>query len=226
MSNEDLFTMDIYQSDNVIVSNSKNQKIIKKILDIVVSLVLLIVTSPILLISCIAIRLESEGTAIYKQVRYGFLGKEFTAYKLRTMYNHSSDGNLSAPQKGDKRVTHVGKFLRKTSIDELPQLLNVLKGDMSIIGPRAVPAKEIELRIEAMMENDASKKEVYQRAMEIRSLIKPGISGMAQANGRSDLSVEQATAYDVYYVMNYSLSLDIKIIIRTVQTILLRKGVN
>ena len=102
MSNEDLFTMDIYQSDNVIVSNSKNQKIIKKILDIVVSLVLLIVTSPILLISCIAIRLESEGTAIYKQVRYGFLGKEFTAYKLRTMYNHSSDGNLSAPQKGDK----------------------------------------------------------------------------------------------------------------------------
>lgn len=202
------------------------QKGIKRFLDIIFSLILLIILFPFLVIACICIRLESKGSPVYKQVRCGMKGKPFTAYKLRTMYDRSSEGNYAAPQAGDKRVTKVGRILRKISLDEIPQLLNVLKGDMSILGPRAVPFKEIELRIEAMMKNDPSKKDKYHQAMAIRQLIRPGISGMAQANGRSDLSAEEATEFDVYYVLHYSLLLDFKVFIGTIKTVLFQKGVN
>lgn len=221
-----LVEQDIFQNDKDIVNHNKKSKVIKRILDVIISLVGLVLTLPIMLVACIAIVFDSKGSPIYRQERVGQYGRIFMVYKLRTMFKNSSEGNLAAPKKGDKRVTKVGRFLRKTSIDELPQLINVLKGDMSIIGPRAVPGKEISLRIEAMMKNDASKKTVYERAMEIRSLVRPGISGMAQAYGRSELSVEQATAYDIYYVLNYSLALDARIIFQTAQTVLLGKGVN
>lgn len=226
MNDIDLFKMDIYQDDKIIISHNRFGKMVKRALDILFSIVALVITSPIIMLSCIAIRLESKGAPIYKQERAGFAGKSFIAYKLRTMYDHSSDGNLSAPKAGDNRVTKVGRFLRKTSIDELPQFMNVLKGDMSILGPRAVPAKELELRINAMMENDNTKECFYRRAMKVRSLVRPGISGLAQANGRSDLSVEIATAYDVFYVINYSLLLDVDILIKTIKIVLFRKGVN
>lgn len=221
-----LFEQDIFQSEKDILIHNRKSKLIKRILDVIISFVGLILTLPIMLVACIAIVIDSNGSPVYRQERVGQYGRVFMVYKLRTMFKNSSEGNLSAPQKGDKRVTKVGRFLRKTSIDELPQLINVLKGDMSILGPRAVPEKELSLRIDAMMKNDASKKTVYERAMEIRSLVRPGISGMAQANGRSELSVEQATAYDIYYVLNYSLALDMRIIIQTAQTVILGKGVN
>lgn len=221
-----LVEQDIFQNEKDIINHNRMSKVIKRILDVIISLVGLILTLPIMLVACIAIVIDSNGSPVYRQERVGQYGRVFMVYKLRTMFKNSSEGNLSAPQKGDRRVTKVGSFLRKTSIDELPQLINVLKGDMSILGPRAVPEKELRLRIEAMMKNDASKKTVYERAMEIRSLVRPGISGMAQANGRSELSVEQATAYDIYYVLNYSLALDMRIIIQTAQTVILGKGVN
>ncbi len=221
-----LVEQDIFQNEKDIINHNRKSKVIKRILDVIISLVGLILTLPIMLVACIAIVIDSNGSPVYQQERVGQYGRVFMVYKLRTMFKNSSEGNLSAPQKGDRRVTKVGSFLRKTSIDELPQLINVLKGDMSILGPRAVPEKELRLRIEAMMKNDASKKTVYERAMEIRSLVRPGISGMAQANGRSELSVEQATAYDIYYVLNYSLALDMRIIIQTAQTVILGKGVN
>lgn len=226
MTLQEFHDMDLEHTREEIISRYYVHKFVKQIFDMMLSVILLVITSPIIFIACILIRIESKGKAIYKQTRYGYKGKEFVAYKLRTMYDRSSEGNLSAPKDGDRRVTKVGKILRKTSIDELPQMLNVLKGDMSILGPRAVPYKEIELRKQKMIKNDPSRMDFYDKAMEIRSYIKPGISGMAQANGRSDLSVELATAYDVYYVLNYSMKLDIDIFIKTLQIVLFRKGVN
>lgn len=224
--NIDLFAQNIYIDDSKVINYHATQKTIKRILDVLSSFFLLIITSPILLIACIAIRIESSGSPIYKQVRLGFNEKEFIAFKLRTMYDHSSDGNLKAPKKGDTRVTKVGSILRKTSIDEIPQLINVLLGDMSILGPRAVPKKELQLRSEKMLVNYPDKKEFFKRAMHVRMLVKPGISGMAQAYGRSSLSTEIATGYDVYYVLNYSIKLDIKIFFKTLMAILFQRGVN
>lgn len=221
-----LLSMDLNIQDSHILKQNLGQKKIKRLLDIAVSIPLLIIFFPIILFFCILIRLESKGNPIYKQTRYGYKETYFTAYKLRTMYNHSSDGNLAAPKVGDARVTKVGKILRKTSIDEIPQLLNVIKGDMSIIGPRAVPEKELDLRIDQMLINHPEKEELFKQAMHIRMLAKPGISGMAQAYGRSTLTVEEATGYDVYYAMNYSLGLDFKIFFKTIGTVFFQKGAN
>ena len=223
---KNLSEMNLDIEDSKIIEKNYFQKVIKRLLDIVISIPLVVIITPFILIACIVIRLESKGNPIYRQTRFGYQGKHFTAYKLRTMYDHSSDGNLAAPKAGDVRVTKIGKILRRTSIDELPQLLNVLKGDMSLLGPRAVPEKEIQLRIDKMVLNHPYKKELFSRAMHIRMLAKPGISGMAQAYGRSSLSVEEATGYDVYYAMNYSLWLDFKIFCKTISTVFFQRGVN
>ena len=225
-TDKSLYKMKIDIDDNSILKKHKIQKIVKRLLDLLISVPLFIIVSPILLISCIAIRIESKGSPIYKQKRLGYKESAFVAYKLRTMYDHSSDGNLSAPKDGDLRVTKVGKILRKTSIDELPQLANVIKGEMSILGPRAVPEKELELRKQRMLKAAPKKKEFLDRAMHVRMLAKPGVSGMAQAYGRSSLTAEKATEYDVYYAINYTLWLDFKIFFKTIETILFQKGVN
>ena len=218
--NISLENLDLDIPDEQILKRNQFQKNLKRGLDIIISLLIIGITFPVILLSCIAIRLESKGNPIYKQIRYGYKGEEFITYKLRTMYAHSSDGNLTAPKAGDPRVTRVGKLLRTTSIDEIPQFINVLKGEMSIIGPRAVPKKEIELRIQRMVALDSSKEHVYKKAMQIRQLMKPGISGMAQAYGRSSLTTEMATALDIFYIINYSIGLDIKIFFRTIYSIL------
>ena len=213
-------------NDDEIIKRNGISKTLKRCLDITIALPIILITLPLIAIACLAICAESNGSPIYLQKRIGYKGDEFVVYKLRTMYTNSSEGNLSAPKAGDSRVTKVGSFLRKTSIDEIPQFMNVLKGEMSILGPRAVPEKEIELRIANMMKEDPLKVETYKRAMQIRKLMKPGISGMAQAYGRSSLTAEAATAFDVYYVLNYSLLLDVKIFFKTIGTILFQKGVN
>lgn len=199
---------------------------LKRMFDVVISLMIIVIFSPVLLLMAILIRLESKGPAIYKQQRVGKNGKAFTAYKFRTMYQNSSIGNLKAPQKGDPRVTKIGYFLRKTSLDELAQLFNVLNNTMSIIGPRAVPQKEIDLRLEDMLKNEPEQKDLFEEYFRIRTKVKPGITGMAQAYGRSSLTTKKATELDVYYVKNFSLWLDIKIIFKTIHTVLFQKGVN
>lgn len=224
--NSDLLKMNINTSDSEIIRHNHYQKKIKRLLDIGISIPLLAISCPVIMASCVAIRVESKGSPIYKQKRCGYRGDDFIAYKLRTMYDHSSEGNLAAPKEGDVRVTKVGKILRKTSIDELPQLINVIKGDMSILGPRAVPAKELDLRIQKMLVNAPDKEDLFKKAMHIRMLAKPGISGLAQAYGRSALTVEEATGYDVYYALHYSLALDFKIFFKSIETVLFQKGVN
>lgn len=222
----DLFSMDLNLSDSYILGKNRKQKILKRVFDVIASFCLLVIALPLIILACIAIRLDSKGSPIYKQVRLGYNEKYFTVFKLRTMFEHSSDGNLSAPKAGDTRVTKVGNILRKTSIDELPQLFNVIKGDMSLLGPRAVPEREIDLRIKKMLVNHPDKEDFFKKAMHIRMLAKPGISGMAQAYGRSSLTVEEATGYDVYYAINYSLWLDCKIFFKTIATVLFQRGVN
>lgn len=202
--------------------------VIKRVFDYLASLVAIIILSPIFAIVIVLIRLDSPGAAIYKQIRLGKNGKNFTAYKFRTMYKDSSINNLKAPKDGDPRITRVGRILRKTSMDELPQLFNVINGTMSIIGPRAVPEKELELRIHNMLKEapGAGKEVVYREYMRKRQLVKPGITGMAQAFGRSSLSAVKATELDVYYVDHFSVSLDVKILIKTIETALKMEGVN
>lgn len=198
----------------------------KRLFDIIISLFLILITSPIMLIAIVLIRIESKGAAVFTQARLGKNNSEFKVYKLRTMYKDSSIDNLSAPKSGDKRVTKVGKYLRKTSIDELPQLFNVLKGDMSLIGPRAVPKKEINLRLAKLIEGNENEKDKYVEYMKIRNSVKPGISGMAQAYGRSNLTTLEATELDVFYAKNVSVKLDLKIIAKTAYIVLFQKGVN
>lgn len=202
--------------------------IIKRIFDFCASLVAVIIFSPLLLIVSILIRIDSPGPAIYKQIRLGKDKKDFVAYKFRTMYKDSSINNLKAPKDGDPRVTRIGRFLRKTSIDELPQLFNVLNGTMSIIGPRAVPGKELELRIQNMLREEPGegKEALYRGYMDKRQMVKPGITGMAQAYGRSALTAIKATELDVYYVEHFSVVLDIKVFFKTIKTVLRREGVN
>lgn len=200
--------------------------VIKRIFDFFISLTLILLLSPILIIITIIIRLDSSGPAIYKQDRLGKDGKIFTTYKFRTMYDNSSIGNLQAPKKGDPRVTRIGKYLRKVSLDELPQLFNVLNNTMSLIGPRAVPEKEITLRLTKLIKENPSEEEKYKQYMRKRKTVKPGITGMAQAYGRSSLTTLEATELDVYYVDNFSVFLDLKIFIMSIYTVLFQKGVN
>jgi lipopolysaccharide/colanic/teichoic acid biosynthesis glycosyltransferase len=217
----------VVSRENVYVLRKRRfQLAIKRLLDILFALLGLTVILPLLLVITIVVKLDSKGPALFIQGRYGKNGKEFRALKFRTMYVDSSIGNLSAPEKGDKRVTRVGWFLRKTSIDELPQLINVLLGDMSIVGPRAVPRREIELRLEKLNNEYPENEELHKKYMKIRELVRPGITGMAQAYGRSSLTTLQATKYDVYYAEKYSLLLDIKIIAKTMQTVIFQKGAN
>lgn len=202
------------------------KELLKRGLDLVVSIPFCIVLLPILSIIALIIRIDSPGSPLYIQERVGKNKKLFKAFKLRTMYKDSSINNYAAPKKNDKRVTRVGHVLRVTSVDELPQIFNVLIGDMSLVGPRAVPPVEIELRLHKLIQEDPDNEEMYKSWMNIRSSVKPGITGMAQANGRSDLTVYQATKYDVEYAESYSFAGDIRIIFKTAINVIKRKGTN
>ncbi len=178
---------------------------IKRIFDFVISLIFLIVLLPILLIISIAIKIDSKGSILFKQSRGGYLGKHFKIYKFRTMVENAEKIGLGyRTSKDDPRITRVGKFLRKTSLDELPQLINVLKGEMSLVGPR--PA----LTVQTDGYNEYQKKRLEMR---------PGITGYAQVNGRNNLSWDEKIELDIYYIDNFSIWLDIKILFSTFKTI-------
>ena len=192
-------------------SRKSGYRFVKRLADILISLtVLILLTIPMLIISLI-IRLESHGSALFRQRRIGLDGKEFTIYKFRTMYltapSDTATGDLADAQ---SHITRVGSFLRKTSLDELPQLINIIRGDMSLIGPRPLIVSEDEIHI---LRRNAG---VYS--------IRPGITGWAQVNGRDCVDSETKVALDIEYLRNFSLAMDLKIIFKTLAVVLSGDG--
>ena len=179
---------------------------IKRAMDIVGSLLCIVLFSPIMLAAAIAVKLSSPGPLIFKQERVGLHNRTFKMYKFRSMTVQKASEEVSKwTTKNDVRVTSVGRFIRKTSIDELPQLFNVLKGDMSLIGPR--PERPFFV--------DKFKEEIP-RYM-IKHQVRPGMTGWAQVNGlRGDTSIRKRIELDLFYIENWSVSFDIRILFLTV----------
>jgi len=188
----------------------------KRVIDVIVAIVSLIVFSPLILMSIVAIKLSSKGPVFYKQVRVGRKGNEFVMYKLRTMTLEAESEGPKWTEGGDPRVTGFGRFLRRSRLDELPQMINVLKNQMSLVGPRP----ERPFFVEQL------KKEIpyYYKRM----LIKPGITGWAQVKHKYDSSfddVKSKLQYDFYYIENMSLKLDLKIMVNTIFVMMRMKGI-
>ncbi|MDM5316419.1 sugar transferase [Fictibacillus sp. b24] len=181
----------------------------KRLMDVIGSFILLVILGPLLLLASIGVRLKLGPPVLYTQWRPGLYEKPFLLYKLRTMKSITGvDGEL-LPDK--ERLTPYGKWLRKFSIDEIPQLYNVLKGDMSLVGPRPLLLEYLPL---------------YTTNQRKRHNVKPGLTGWAQVNGRNQNSWDQTFALDLWYVHNQSLWLDIKILIKTIPIALKSKGIN
>lgn len=184
----------------------------QRILDIILSLIGLIVGMPLMFIFGIFIKIEDKGPMTYKQERVGKNGRVFYIYKLRSMRTDAEKFGAKWADKDDPRITKVGKFIRKTRIDELPQLFNILKGDMSIIGPRPErPSFTAQFNEEIP-------------GFINRLAIKPGLTGWAQVNGGYEITPEEKLKEDMYYIRNRSVSLDIKILFMTVKVVLTGDG--
>ena len=206
-----------------IVDNEKIRlySIIKKIMDLILSLIGLILLIPVFLILAILVKLDSKGPVFYAHTRKGKNRSDIKIYKFRTMYSNSDEifESFSDEQKeeyyknfkldNDPRVTKIGDFLRRTSLDEIPQLINVLKGDLSLVGPRPIVEKEI--------------CKYGQYADKLFSVI-PGITGYWQSHGRSDTSYDERIEMDMYYIDNKSILLDIKIMFKTVISVIKKEG--
>jgi lipopolysaccharide/colanic/teichoic acid biosynthesis glycosyltransferase len=182
----------------------------KRAMDIVMASVGLLLGGPVLVAAMAAIRLESPGHPIYRQRRIGRDGEPFDLYKLRTMVHGAEHmGAGMAVNEGDSRITRVGAFLRRTSLDELPNLVNVLRGDMSIVGPRPTIPVQVEQ---------------YTERQRGRLTVKPGITGWAQVNGRASLPWADRIELDLWYVEHRSLRLDLRILGRTVAILVRGEG--
>jgi exopolysaccharide biosynthesis polyprenyl glycosylphosphotransferase len=193
---------------------------IKRVLDIIISAVFLIVTLPILAMVGILVKLTSKGPIIYRQVRCGLYGRKFILYKIRSMWDGAEDvlweikhlNEMDGPvfkMRNDPRITPLGRFLRKSSIDEWPQFWNVLKGDMSLVGPRAPLPEEVR---------------EYTRWQRRRLSVKPGITCLWQVSGRNEIDFHEWMKLDLNYIDNWSLLLDIEILLRTFPVVLFGKG--
>jgi exopolysaccharide biosynthesis polyprenyl glycosylphosphotransferase len=192
----------------------------KRAYDIFFSSLALIVASPMLIGAAVAVKLSSRGPVFYYAERIGMDGKTFKMIKFRSMYE-GSDAKIAEMMdnsgrellyfkvKDDPRITPVGKWLRKFSIDEMPQFINVLKGEMSIVGPRPQVAREVE---------------AYDDLIGTRLFVRPGVTGLWQVSGRNDLSIEDSKRLDMSYVENWSMGLDIQICFRTAQVVLTGRG--
>ncbi|MBU1446162.1 sugar transferase [Patescibacteria group bacterium] len=181
----------------------------KRLMDIVLSLIGLILGLPLWILIVIFIRFDSQGKAMFTQERVGKNGKHFNMYKFRTMPMHVAKYAKAPAKANDKRITRIGRFLRKTSLDELPQLINVLKGEMSLVGPRP----EMPFIVET-----------YSKWQRKRLDVKPGVTGLWQILGRKDLPLHENIEYDFYYIQNQSFLLDIVILIRTVGAVITGRG--
>ncbi|WP_101773104.1 sugar transferase [Peptostreptococcus faecalis] len=198
--------------DYSIVNKGRGFELYQRIFDIILSSVALIIGVPIILIFGLLIKIEDNGPITYKQERLGRNGKEFYVYKLRSMRTDAEKFGAQWAEKDDPRITKVGKFIRKTRIDEIPQLWNILKGDMGIIGPRperSIFTKEFE--------------EIYPCFVN-RLAIKPGLTGWAQVNGGYEMDPGEKLEYDLYYIKNRSIMLDVKIVFMTVKVVFTGEG--
>ncbi|MDD5794452.1 sugar transferase [Clostridium sp. HCP1S3_B4] len=193
-------------------TNNITYKFIKRTIDIIGSLFGLIILSPILLIVMVAIKIESRGPVVFAQERVGYKGKRFKMYKFRSMVENAEElkeklkdqNEMNGPMfkmKNDPRVTRVGRIIRKTSIDEIPQFVNVLKGDMSLVGPRPSLVKEVEEFDDWMLR---------------RLDVKPGLTCYWQVSGRNDINFEEWMKLDIKYIEEQSILVDIKLILKTV----------
>jgi exopolysaccharide biosynthesis polyprenyl glycosylphosphotransferase len=196
------------------------QRAVTRVVDILVSGLILTLGAPLWLCIALAIRLNSEGEIIYKSTRIGLNGKPFQMYKFRSMYRNAEQmltalldrNEAQGPLfkiRDDPRMTPVGRFLRKFSLDEIPQFINVLKGEMSLVGPRPALPREVEQ---------------YEDWQKGRLAIKPGISGLWQVRGRSDLTFDEGVLLDLYYIENWSLRLYFQILLRTIPAVIFRRG--
>ncbi len=183
----------------------------RRLFDLVVAAAALVVASPVLLAAVAAIRLETPGHPIYRQRRIGKDGRPFDMLKLRTMVSGAeSMGSGLAVNEGDPRITRVGAFLRRFSIDELPNLVNVLRGDMAIVGPR--PTVQVQVQ-------------QYTERQRGRLAVKPGLTGWAQVNGRAKLRWDERIELDLWYIEHRSWRLDLEILLRTVRIIVAGEGI-
>ena len=221
-SQEAILSRDIVIVPKIAKKASKiNYMSVKRVFDLVISTIGLIVLSPIFLILAIIVKLDSKGPVFFAHTRYGKNGKKFKMYKFRTMYENAQDMiNDFTPEQmkewkenfklqDDPRITKVGKFLRKTSLDELPQIVNIMKGDLSIIGPRPV--------IEEELKKYGENKEKFLS-------VTPGLTGYWQANGRSSTTYEQRMEMELYYIDHISPKLDFKIFFKTIESVIKKEG--
>jgi undecaprenyl phosphate N,N'-diacetylbacillosamine 1-phosphate transferase len=185
------------------------RRFIKRPLDIILSLIAIILFSPVFFIVAILVKTKLGSPVIFKQKRPGLNEKIFTMYKFRTMTDERDKNGELLPDA--KRLTKFGRFLRSTSLDELPELFNILKGDMSIVGPRPLLVQYLKL---------------YDEHQRRRHEVRPGLTGLAQVNGRNAISWEEKFDYDVQYVDNVTLINDLKIILITIRKTIIREGIN
>ncbi|NJN76529.1 MAG: exopolysaccharide biosynthesis polyprenyl glycosylphosphotransferase [Synechococcaceae cyanobacterium RL_1_2] len=203
-------------------SQNKVELMIKRCFDFLASLFLVVVLSPVLLGMALWVRLDSPAPVLYRQIRIGYQGKPFQVWKVRTMVENASelqakleamnevDGGVLFKMKDDPRITTAGKFLRKSSLDELPQLFNVLMGEMSLVGPRPLPVRDVQ-KFKNPEHHD-------------RHVVIPGITGLWQVCGRSDTDSEDIFRKDFEYIANWSLLLDFQILLKTIVVVFLGKG--
>lgn len=185
------------------------RKYIKKLIDKLIAVLSLIVLSPLLIVIAIFIKIDSKGPIIFKHKRLGKNCCPIYVWKFRTMVENAINLGPEWTDKNDKRITKLGKILRNTSLDELPQIINVIKGDMSLIGPRPDSYTNIPTEIQVM-----------------RTKILPGLTGLAQVNGRSSITREEKEKYDLEYIKKYNFMLDLNIMIKTLILIIKKEGVN
>lgn len=181
----------------------------KRLMDFILSLIAIIILSPVFLIVAILVRVNLGNPIIFKQDRPGLNEKLFTMYKFRTMTDVRDENGELLPN--NIRLTRFGRMLRSTSLDELPELFNILKGDMSLVGPRPLLIEYLPL---------------YNEHQKRRHNVRPGLSGLAQVNGRNAITWEEKFSYDVEYVDNVSFLMDLKILIQTILTVFKREGIN
>ena len=182
---------------------------VKRFFDLIISVTGLIVLCPVLLIIAVLIEIDSPGKALFIKERVGLNGQLFKMYKFRTMHSHVKNQEFAPTSKHDPRVTRFGKFLRRSSLDELPQLLNIILGQMSLVGPRP----EMQFIVDT-----------YNEIQKARLLVKPGLTGLWQIYGRKDLPLHENVEYDLYYIMHRSLWMDFMIMLNTAKVVIVGKG--